>query len=154
MLEDAMNAARELHSLLRHQIDEAPGRRSRLASLDPEGVFAWARERENENGQALFLERRLLETLTAACGGSPDATLDTLRARLPGEMAAVDGALADLRTLAADLRREDDLTREALERSRACVGSFLSLLSPKASAYDRRGHAAPPESLSSRRVSV
>jgi len=154
MLEDAMNAAHELRALLRHQVGEAAGRRSRLAGLDPEGVFAWAKEREAENGQALFLERRLLEALTAACGDAPDATLDTLRARLPGEMAAVDAALADLRSLAADLRREDDLTREALERSRACVRSYLSLLSPKASAYDRRGQAAPSEPLSSRSVSV
>jgi len=154
MLDEATNAARELHALLRHQLAEVPAARARLAGLDPEGVYAWAAAREAENGKTLHLERRLLEALTAACGDAPDATLDTLRARMPREMAALDGTLAELRALATELRREDALTREALDRSRACVRSYLSLLSPKASAYDRRGQATATEPLSSRRVSV
>lgn len=154
MLEDAMTAAGELRALLRLQLEEAPRNRTRLAGLDPEGVYSWAAEREARNGQALFLERRLLEALTSACDDPEDASLAALRTRLPAEMAHLDALLADLRTLAADLRREDELTREALDRSRACVNSYLQLLSPKASAYDRRGHATAAGPLSSRSVSV
>ncbi|AKU92997.1 hypothetical protein [Vulgatibacter incomptus] len=154
MLEEAIATAEELRTLLRLQLDEAPESRRRLAGLDPERALEWAAEREARNGQALDLEKRILEALTRACEGLPEPTLAALRRHAPAEAARLDEGLDELRDLASRLREEDLVTREALGHSLACVRSYLSLLAPGSAAYDRRGRATGRDPLSSRSVSV
>lgn len=150
-LDHALEIARRLRDALTTEVAQARDERQLLRTLDGEGLFARAAQRQAFLGAAVRLERELAVTLGrgAAGIGLPELTLERLRQGGPGTGGVLAEVLSEVRALAGALHEIDQLNLQLAGRALSCVRGYVEAMRPAPRAYDRRGlrDAAPALAL-------
>jgi len=143
-LERAINTTEEIRDALAAEIVVAREERVLIRSMDIDGLFARAAKRNDFNLRTAALQQRLGAELgdVAQGFGLTEVTLEALKAREPGLGQRMSTALAEVRSLAAALAELDGLNKLLGQRALSYVRAHLAVLSPRPSAYDRRGGTA------------
>jgi hypothetical protein len=140
-LERALNVAIRMRDALQVELDEARQQRILIRQLDVQGLFERARRRGEFNVRLAQHQ----EALSAALGESANqlcvdrVTTDVLHTSGVALAKTLAEALSELRALAQALQEIDGMNQIVAKRALACVRGYLSALSPRATAYDRRG---------------
>ena len=154
-LERAIQTTEEIRDALAAEIDIAREERVLIRNMDIDGLFARAAKRNDFNVRTASLQQRLGAELGEVANGfgMTEVTLDGLKARAPGLGQRMSAVLAEVRSLAAALAELDSLNKLLGQRALSYVRAHLSVLSPRPSAYDRRGGSATaPRSSTTVRV--
>lgn len=150
--EAATTLLAEVTSALGWVLDE----RVQLRSLNAEKLFALAEQQAAFHARVRPLEQTLLEALheVAQEHGLEEVTFASLQSLGAPEALALVATLTALRTQSGALSREQLLNRALIERSLQMLRAYTQAVSPKVTAYGRRGLEAPrvsnPSSISSR----
>ena len=140
-LDHALEIARRLRDALKTEVEQARGERQLLRTLDGDGLFARAAQRQAFLGEAARLERDLAVTLGRAAGsiGLAEVTLERLRRSVPGSGGILADLLSEIRALAGALHEIDQLNLQLAGRALSCVRGYVQAMRPAPRAYDRRG---------------
>jgi hypothetical protein len=143
-LENAIALTNQIRDALRAELERARAERTLIRAMDVEGLLRRAAARAEWN--ALVNKRQAqLSTelgLAARVYGLTEVTVERLRAVAPAATERLAQGFAEVRALAAALAELDDLNRTLGQRALSFVRAYLSALSPRPAAYDRRGLAA------------
>jgi hypothetical protein len=154
-LERAISTTEEIRDALAAEIDVARDERVLIRNMDIDGLFARAAKRNDFNLRTAGLQQRLAAELgeVAQGFGMTEVTLDGLQTRAPGLGQRMSAVLAEVRALASALAELDGLNKVLGQRALSYVRAHLSVLSPRPSAYDRRGgSSSAPRSTTTVRV--
>jgi hypothetical protein len=155
-LERAINTTEEIREALAVEIAIAREERVLIRNMDVDGLFERAAKRQDFNARTAGLQQRLAAELGEVARGFSldEVTLDGLTAREPALGQRMSSVLAEVRSLASALSELDGLNKVLGQRALSYVRAHLAVLSPRPSAYDRRGSsaAAPPRSSTTVRV--
>jgi hypothetical protein len=144
-LERAISTTEEIRNALAAEIDVARDERVLIRNMDIDGLFARAAKRSDFNIRTAGLQQRLAVELgeVAQGFGMTEVTLDGLATRAPELGQRMSAVLAEVRALAAALAELDGLNKVLGQRALSYVRAHLAVLSPRPSAYDRRGGSSP-----------
>lgn len=154
-LERAISTTEEIRDALAAEIEVARDERVLIRNMDIDGLFARAAKRNDFNLRTAGLQQRLAGELgeVAQGFGMTEVTLDGLQSRAPGLGQKMSAVLAEVRALASALAELDGLNKVLGQRALSYVRAHLAVLSPRPSAYDRRGtSASAPRSTTTVRV--
>ena len=143
-LENAIAITNQIRDALRAEVERARAERVLIRAMDVEGLMRRASARAEWNVQVNQKQAQLSSELAqvARLHQLSEVTIDGLRGIAPGPTERLAQAFAEVRALAAALAELDDLNRTLGQRALSFVRAYLSALSPRAAAYDRRGMAA------------
>lgn len=154
-LERAISTTEEIRDALAAEIEVARAERVLIRNMDIDGLFARAAKRNDFNIRTAGLQHRLAAELgeVAQGFGMTEVTLEGLQSRAPGLGQRMSAVLAEVRALASALAELDGLNKVLGQRALSYVRAHLSVLSPRPSAYDRRGtSSSAPRSTTTVRV--
>jgi hypothetical protein len=154
-LERAIATTEEIRDGLAAEIGVARDERVLIRNMDIDALFARAVKRNDFNLRTAGLQQRLALELGQVAEGfaMSEVTLDGLQARAPELGRRMSAVLAEVRALAAALAELDGLNKVLGQRALSYVRAHLSVLSPRPSAYDRRGgSSSAPRSTTTVRV--
>jgi len=150
MVATAVVCAEELVDELTAEVARARGERLLLKSLDGAKIEVRLAERRAFEERADALQRRLRSSIRSAAiaaGISPEGEDVAARLAKTGDEAAHLAQRIDaVRALAAQLSEINSFNRMLAERALSCTRAFVRALSPRPSAYDRRGAEPIPSS--------
>jgi hypothetical protein len=151
-LENAIVITTQIRDALRAEVDRARAERGLIRAMDVEALMARAKARGEFNAIVSQRQAQLGAELGAAgqAFGLKEVTVEGLRAVAPGLGDALSGVLAEVRSLAGALAELDDLNRLLGQRALSFVRAYLSALSPRPAAYDRRGLATAAAAAAAR----
>ncbi|MES1209747.1 MAG: flagellar export chaperone FlgN [Pseudomonadota bacterium] len=143
-LERAIETTEMIRDALAAEIVVAREERVLIRGMDIDGLFLRAAKRAEFNQTTATLQQELAQSLgeTARAFGLTQVTLEGLKGRAPEAGQRMANVLAEVRALAAALAELDSLNRMLGQRALSYVRAHLAVLSPKPSAYDRRGGSA------------
>lgn len=141
MLTRAVALAKELNRMLAAEVERAAVEPAALRTLDAEAVFAGATRRDAFNSEVARVEEDLARALASAAAsvGHGEVSLRRLAPHAPAQAAALAQAIDELRGHAATIARLDAVNRALASRALSFVRSYLAVLRPPVSGYDRRG---------------
>lgn len=141
ILERAIKKTEEIRDALAAEIVIAREERVLIRNMDSDGLLTRARKRAEFNQRTADLQRALAAELGQAAQalGLREVTLDALKTKSPALGQRMSDVLAQVRSLAAALSELDGLNRMLGQRALSYVRAHLTVLSPKTTAYDRRG---------------
>jgi hypothetical protein len=140
-LERAIATTEKIRDALASEIVIAREERVLVRDMDVDGLNRRAVERAAFNHSTQTLQDALAADL-AQVGremGLPAITLEGLKERAPALGQKMSAVLAEVRALASALSELDHLNRLLGQRALSYVRAHLAVISPKPSAYDRRG---------------
>jgi hypothetical protein len=154
-LENAIAVTHQIRDALRAEVDRARAERVLIRAMDVEGLMKRATARAEWNALVNQKQAQLSTelALVARAYGLSEVTIDGLRGIAPAPTERLAQAFAEVRALAAALAELDDLNRALGQRALSFVRSYLTALSPRPTAYDRRGMAPAAGARSSTIVS-
>jgi hypothetical protein len=143
-LENAIAVTTQIRDALRAEVERARAERVLIRAMDIDGLMRRAGARAEWNALVNQKQAQLSSELAqvARVHGLSEVTIDGLRGIAPGPTDRLAQAFAEVRSLASALAELDDLNRALGQRALSFVRAYLSALSPRAAAYDRRGMAA------------
>lgn len=143
-LERAIGTTEEIRDALAAEITVARDERVLIRNMDVDGLLKRAGKRNEFNVRTAGLQQRLASELGAVAQefGMTEVTLDGLKMHAPVEGQRMSSTLAEVRALAAALSELDGLNKMLGQRALSYVRAHISVLSPRPSAYDRRGSSA------------
>src|SRR5262249_42392878 len=143
-LENAIAVTHQIRDALRAEVERARAERVLIRAMDVEGLMKRASARAEWNALVNQKQAQLSSelALVARAYGLTEVTIDGLRGVAPAPTERLAQAFAEVRSLAAALAELDDLNRALGQRALSFVRSYLTALSPRPAAYDRRGMAA------------
>jgi hypothetical protein len=143
-LENAIAVTHQIRDALRAEVERARAERVLIRAMDVEGLMKRAGARAEWNALVNQKQAQLSSelALVARAHGLAEVTIDGLRGVAPAPTERLAQAFAEVRSLAAALAELDDLNRALGQRALSFVRSYLTALSPRPAAYDRRGMAA------------
>jgi hypothetical protein len=143
-LERAIGTTEEIRDALATEIALAREERVLIRNMDIDGLFARAAKRNDFNLRTAALQQRLAADLgeVAQGFGLTEVTLEALKTRAPDLGQRMSTALAEVRSLASALAELDGLNKLLGQRALSYVRAHVAVLSPRPSAYDRRGGTA------------
>ncbi len=143
-LDTAISAALALRDLLTAEVARSQAARAILRSMRADALFEFASSREAFNQRSSHLAADLAQAIGAVAQeqGRTDVTLNELQATWPQEGQQLAAALAEIRALSAALKELDDLHQQMAARALTFVRAYVSHLSPRPTAYTRRGQPA------------
>jgi hypothetical protein len=132
-----------IRDALAAEVARAQDERVLIRSMDVDGLMRRASLRAEFNQATAALQQELAAALgqAGAALALPEITLARIQAAAAEPGAALAAALAEVRALAGALAELDALNRLLGQRALSYVKAHLAVLSPKTSAYDRRGGA-------------
>ena len=143
-LQRAIATTEEIRDALASEIVIAREERVLIRNMDLDGLNRRAAKRSEFNQRTLNLQQTLAVDL-AQVGqdtGLATVTLDGLMERAPALGQRMSAVLAEVRAMASALSELDHLNRLLGQRALSYVRAHLAVISPKPSAYDRRGGSA------------
>src|SRR3954468_2741778 len=142
-LENAIAVTHQIRDALRAEVERARAERVLIRAMDVEGLMRRATARAEWNALCNQKQAQLSSelALVARAYGLKEVTIDGLRGIAPAPTDRLAQAFAEVRALAAALAELDDLNRALGQRALSFVRSYLTALSPRPTAYDRRGMA-------------
>jgi hypothetical protein len=142
-LENAIAITTQIRDDLRAEVDRARAERVLIRAMDVEGLLRRATARGDWNRLVNQRQSQLSSELALAARdhGLTEVTIDRLHAVAPAPTDRLALAFAEVRALAAALAELDDLNRALGQRALSFVRAYLGALSPRPTAYDRRGFA-------------
>jgi hypothetical protein len=154
-LENAIAVTHQIRDALRAEVERARAERVLIRAMDVEGLMKRASARAEWNALVNQKQAQLSSelALVARAYGLSEVTIDGLRGIAPAPTERLAQAFAEVRALAAALAELDDLNRALGQRALSFVRSYLTALSPRPAAYDRRGMAPASGARSSNTVS-
>ena len=143
-LERALKITEEIRDALDAEVARARDERILIRNIDVEGLFDRATKRGEFNQRTAALQLALGGSLQEAGKdlALDEVTTESLSARVPGFGWRFSALLGEVRALATALSELDALNRQLGQRALSYVRAHLAVLSPKPSAYDRRGGSA------------
>ena len=141
-LENAIAVTHQIRDALRAEVERARAERVLIRAMDVEGLMKRDCARRVERAGQSEASAALVGA-GAGCARlwSQEVTIDGLRGIAPAPTDRLAQAFAEVRALAAALAELDDLNRALGQRALSFVRSYLTALSPRPTAYDRRGMA-------------
>jgi len=141
VLDEAVQAARDLRDALAAEVEEARGERALFRTLDSGALLARARARADFNARIARLEERLRQALesAAAAFGLAEVTTAALAAREPQGASALSRAFAEVRALSQAMAELDRMNQFLAKRALRVVTGYVEAIAPSPKAYDRRG---------------
>ena len=142
-LEYAQEVANQIRDHVQAELSVAREQRVLVRKLDVKGLFERARARGDFNVRLSQLQVALREALSAvaAARGWERLSIELLQAAGDDSAVALASALREMRASTQALQEIDALNQVLARRALACVRGYISALSPRADAYDRRGGA-------------
>lgn len=140
-LSSAVATAQRIQHVLSAEVTRSRDQRHLFRKLDGQGLLEHASTRQHFNLEMVALERDLQRSLREAARelGIANASLDEVTASSPEDGSTLRRILRDIRSLAEALSELDALNRTLAERTLAVVGTYVSMLVPLSTAYDRSG---------------
>lgn len=140
-LERAITTTEQIRDALASEIVNAREQRVLIRRMDVPALSVRAAQRAGFNEQLAALQRTLAADLAAVAQdlGLAEVTLEGLRLRMPVLGQKMSAVLAEVRALASALSELDGLNRMLGQRALSYVRAHLAVISPRPSAYDRRG---------------
>jgi hypothetical protein len=156
-LDDALVVCDALSSALQAEIHRGRQLGSALSRLDGEGILSFVSARTTFIDDAGSMQNELAAHLARAGRqlGLTEVTLVTLSAKAPDQAEALARAFSLIRELSQELKLNEQVHRQLLEKGLAIVNGYLSAVRPAGSSYDRRGsmsQGTPLASTFSRRI--
>jgi hypothetical protein len=140
-LERAIETITQIRDALTAEIAVARDERVIIRNMDVDGLNGRATKRAVFNHTTAGLMGTLAVQLKeiGLAFGMAEITIDNLKQRAPALGELISTRSAEVRALAASLHELDNLNRLLGQRALSYIRAHLSILSPKPSAYDRRG---------------
>lgn len=143
-LENAIAITNLIRDALRAEVERARAERGLIRAMDVDGLLRRAAARAEWNTVVNQRQAQLSSELGLAARvyGLTEVTIEGLRGVAPAATERLAQSFAEVRALAAALAELDDLNRALGQRALSFVRAYLSALSPRPAAYDRRGLSA------------
>ncbi len=151
-LEPAISAALALRDSLTAEVARSQAARVVLRSMKPDALFEFATQRDAFNQLSSKLAAALAEAVAdvAKRQHQTDISMEQLQSLWPNEAARFSAVLAEIRARSAALKELDELHQQLATRALSFVRAYVTQLSPRPSAYTRRGAQSAQAETSTR----
>lgn len=140
-LDPAISAALALRDSLSAEVARSQAARVVLRSMNTDALFEFATQRDAFNQTSAKLALKLTDAIAAVATEQhlADISMGELQAVWPFEAAQLASVLAEVRALSAALKELDELHQQLASRALTFVRAYVTHLSPRPTAYTRRG---------------